>query len=168
MIVKWIITIGIAIGLSACDSGGRSDAEVDATPVTDNNLPPDPGEEGKVTISGIDTDDDGVRDDVQIVIYKRYPEDESKKIALKQSAKALQSAISAGSFSDQTSIIDSSTDVLQSVDCLHQIMEDPTSEISFIENSVVNTTERSDAYIEFNEGVSGQFFGGDDSSNPCQ
>ncbi len=29
------------------------------------NLPPDPGEVGKLTLQGVDSDEDGVRDDVQ-------------------------------------------------------------------------------------------------------
>ncbi len=40
-------------------------APVDCIPAHLANLPPDPGEAGKATIDGIDSDKDGVRDDVQ-------------------------------------------------------------------------------------------------------
>ncbi|MGY4613324.1 hypothetical protein ACVWWY_001414 [Thermostichus sp. OS-CIW-38] len=57
------------------------------------NLPPDPGEEGKQTLEGIDADGDGVRDDVQRWIYRRYPNDELKRKAMLRYAKALQASI---------------------------------------------------------------------------
>lgn len=37
-------------------------------------LPPDPGEAGKATIAGIDSDNDGVRDDVQRLLAVRWPQ----------------------------------------------------------------------------------------------
>ena len=40
-------------------------------------LPPDPGKAGKETPLGIDTDGDGVRDDIQRYIYFIYPDDKS-------------------------------------------------------------------------------------------
>jgi hypothetical protein len=57
------------------------------------NLPPDPGEAGKQTLEGIDADGDGVRDDVQRWIYRRYPNDELKRKAMLRYAKALQAGI---------------------------------------------------------------------------
>lgn len=38
-------------------------------------LPPDPGAEGKKTVLGIDSDGDGVRDDIQIAVTKLIPDD---------------------------------------------------------------------------------------------
>ena len=56
-----------------------------------HGLPPNPGEEGKLTIEGIDSDNDGVRDDVQIAITIKYPSNNDEtKSALTQLAKALQ------------------------------------------------------------------------------
>ena len=43
----------------------RVAAPVDCIPQHLANLPPDPGPEGKLTIDGIDSDKDGMRDDVQ-------------------------------------------------------------------------------------------------------
>jgi hypothetical protein len=41
-------------------------------------LPPDPGEAGKVTLAGIDSDNDGVRDDIQRYIALTYPNSEKR------------------------------------------------------------------------------------------
>ena len=45
-------------------------------------LPPDPGKAGKVTLLGIDTDGDGVRDDIQRYIYFTYPDDKKLRLGL--------------------------------------------------------------------------------------
>jgi hypothetical protein len=45
-------------------------------------LPPNPGIAGKKTILGIDSDGDGVRDDIQIAVTKLIPDDPYKRAAL--------------------------------------------------------------------------------------
>jgi len=54
------------------------------------NLPPDPGAAGKATLAGIDSDGDGVRDDVQRWIALTYPNSQKTRAALTQMAKAKQ------------------------------------------------------------------------------
>lgn len=56
-------------------------------------LPPDPGEAGKATIEGIDSDGDGLRDDVQRFIAFKYPNSELTRVMLSVRAKALQAKI---------------------------------------------------------------------------
>ena len=46
-----------------------------------SGMPPHPGEEGKQTVIGIDSDGDGVRDDIQIAIAKLIPDDPQKRAA---------------------------------------------------------------------------------------
>lgn len=55
-------------------------------------LPPDPGTPGKATLGGLDSDHDGVRDDVQRSIVLNHPESESIRAALLNSALAMQSS----------------------------------------------------------------------------
>ena len=55
----------------------------------DHILPPDPGDEGKATVAGIDSDNDGVRDDVQRSIFLSY-KDPTLRSALMQQARAMQ------------------------------------------------------------------------------
>ncbi len=175
---KWLTILLIALITAfgtliiAC-CNGNGDGDPTPTPTATNtpvtiNLPPDPGDAGKVTLQGIDSDSDGVRDDVQISIIERYPNDEEKQAALKQEAKALQEAVIAGDSADTNTIIQAAKSIINSVDCMHTRMEDPSSEISFLEDEVINTSERSAAYIRFNEALSGQFFGEGDTENPCQ
>jgi hypothetical protein len=57
-------------------------------------LPPDPGEVGKQTLEGIDSDKDGIRDDVQREIMFLAPESEKLRMALGQIAKPNQELVS--------------------------------------------------------------------------
>ncbi|MEQ1500431.1 MAG: hypothetical protein ABL917_03625 [Parcubacteria group bacterium] len=56
-------------------------------------LPPDPGEAGKQTLVGIDSDKDGVRDDVQRWIGVEYSNSAESRAALLQHARAHQAFI---------------------------------------------------------------------------
>ncbi len=57
------------------------------------NMPPDPGPEGTKTIEGIDSDKDGVRDDVQRYIAENYGHSERAVMALREIAKGAQQQI---------------------------------------------------------------------------
>jgi len=63
-------------------------------------LPPDPGEAGKATLAGIDSDHDGVRDDVQREIFFLVPDSERLRMGLTQLAKPLQGLASLENLSD--------------------------------------------------------------------
>jgi hypothetical protein len=56
-------------------------------------LPPDPGADGKLTLAGIDSDGDGVRDDVQRYIILTYPQSEKLRMGLNQEARAIQKLV---------------------------------------------------------------------------
>ena len=53
-------------------------------------VPPDPGEAGKATLEGIDSDNDGVRDDIQRYIVLTYPNSEKTRAGLTQLAVTYQ------------------------------------------------------------------------------
>lgn len=53
-------------------------------------FPPDPGNAGTRTLEGIDSDHDGLRDDLQRWIYARFPNEPKKRAALKQMAISFQ------------------------------------------------------------------------------
>lgn len=70
-------------------------AKIHATKLTmadvmGENLPPDPGEEADDTIEGIDANQNGIRDDVELAIFKEYPHSAKIRAALLQYALALQ------------------------------------------------------------------------------
>ncbi|HYN27873.1 MAG TPA: hypothetical protein VES94_06210 [Burkholderiales bacterium] len=60
------------------------------------HLPPDPGEAGKLTIDGIDSDKDGVRDDVQRYIMDNWGHSQRAVKVLTELAKAKQMQVHYG------------------------------------------------------------------------
>ena len=58
--------------------------------VIGKNLPPDPGAEADKTIQGVDANKNGIRDDVELAIFKKYPDSAKIRAVLLQYALALQ------------------------------------------------------------------------------
>ncbi len=58
--------------------------------VLGKNLPPDPGAEADKTVAGIDANKNGIRDDVELAIFKEYPNSAKTRAVLLQYALALQ------------------------------------------------------------------------------
>ena len=58
--------------------------------VIGNNLPPDPGAEADKTVAGVDFNKNGIRDDVELAIFKAYPNSAKTRAVLLQYALALQ------------------------------------------------------------------------------
>ncbi|MBI5045685.1 MAG: hypothetical protein HZC14_01610 [Candidatus Niyogibacteria bacterium] len=70
-------------------------AKIHATKLTlddvlGKNLPPDPGAEADKTIAGIDANKNGIRDDVELAIFREYPDSAKVRAAALQYAMALQ------------------------------------------------------------------------------
>lgn len=58
--------------------------------VMGENLPPDPGEEADKTVAGVDANYNGIRDDVELAIFQKYPNSAKTRAVLLQYALALQ------------------------------------------------------------------------------
>ena len=54
------------------------------------NLPPDPGALADRTVEGVDANENGIRDDVELAIFKEYPNSAKTRAVLLQYALALQ------------------------------------------------------------------------------
>lgn len=70
-------------------------AKIHATKLTmdvvmGKNLPPDPGTEADKTVAGIDANTNGIRDDVELAIFKEYPNSAKTRAVLLQYALVLQ------------------------------------------------------------------------------
>ena len=161
---RLIVLMVMLIFIGGC-GGGSNDSTESSINI---NLPPHPGDEGKSSLQGIDSDNDGVRDDVQIAISERYPNNKNKQNTLKQTAQALQKAIVYGNSSD-SSMINQTTNLLMSaIECLYEKVDNPLLEIGFLEKEIINTSERNAAYIKFNEAGNGHFLSSENMNNSCQ
>lgn len=121
-------------------------------------LPPNPGEAGRRTLAGIDSDHDGVRDDVQRWIALTFPHSEKLRAALIQQAKLSQLYILNASNPDTSRL--TARKILSSIDCLSYVSPDAYSNIAEEFDAVFfNTYDRSKALIQADHHSSGTVFG---------
>jgi len=111
------------------------------------NVPPDPGEFGKLTLRGVDSDKDGVRDDVQRWIVMAYPDSEKTRMVLFQMTKTMQQYLL-----DSADPIKSFLNVkkqTRDTDCLVYIQPNRYSEIAMEHQAVfLNTKMRVKEWIK--------------------
>jgi len=130
---------------------------VDVDPVP---LPPDPGEAGKQTLEGIDSDNDGVRDDVQRYIAISQVSNELVREALTQLVRVNQDFI-IYSQGDQNIVISIAERRHAASDCLNFVTGNPRITYTLgreLRAVLLNTEERSRAYVIADTQLSGVSF----------
>ena len=128
-------------------------------------LPPDPGPGGNSTLGGVDTDADGVRDDVQRYIAAHLPAGVHQGAFAV--ARALQGALLA---SDAASTQAAGNAVVKSVVCLAKGVPDDVQRRRFrvdVTAHMLNTELRSRAYAQFNGAVGPTAFTLPSPDNAC-
>lgn len=127
----------------------------------EGTLPPDPGEAGMRTLEGIDSDQDGIRDDIQRYIALTYPDSSKTRAALRQAAIALHRAILESP--DEESALRNTELEARASECLWYIHPESSIKMSdILMAEFLNTLERSKAYLEYDSKLSGHVFGGKD------
>jgi hypothetical protein len=127
---------------------------VDADPFP---LPPDPGDQGKTTLEGIDLDNDGVRDDLQRWASLVYISDRESRLALLQIAKGAQQFIQASS-PNQAAIADDVRS--RAKDCMESFVG-PYNLAELNKRmtlELLNTAERSAAYARASKSLGSRIY----------
>ena len=119
------------------------------------NLPPDPGAEGKKTLLGIDTDGDGVRDDIQRYIYLTYPDDKKLRLGLTYYAIEFQGVLKDAN--DREAAYDHAKRWPAMVNVFFTLREEESIDICrALRAEILNTRERSMAYITYSDNLGGR------------
>ena len=139
--------------MPGCGGGSGTSSSGSGT-LTDSSLPVDPGEDGNSTLVGVDTDGDGVRDDIQIRIYDRHPDSQLKRQGLLLVAMGLQLAIVSVAEADDSKREEAVSVIQQGIVCFPDQLNIRT-ELVFLESSLTNTDDRIVAYNEFSNSMSG-------------
>ncbi|MCM2350732.1 MAG: hypothetical protein NDI69_11985 [Bacteriovoracaceae bacterium] len=110
--------------------------------VTISRVVVDPGEAGMKTLEGIDVDQDGVRDDIQVWIDSEYPIETrpSTNRALKQYSKYMQLAIV--NYLDVETSRNFKIKNLESFSCLSWVVKNVTPIYKNHDSKFLNTKER--------------------------
>jgi len=100
-ILKWVMVVFVVLLVARLPFYLRNEntkeqvAKIHATKLTMDdvmgvNLPPDPGAEADKTVAGVDANKNGIRDDVELAIFKEYPNSAKTRAVLLQYALVLQ------------------------------------------------------------------------------
>lgn len=123
-------------------------------------LPPDPGDAGKTTLEGIDSDQDGVRDDVQRWIAISYSDSAKMRSGLTQFAKVAEKAIST---TDQQQAGKNMGSVLRAQFCVgtieHALLNRSSFSYKAALGQLLNTYARARAFAKADLESSGSMFG---------
>jgi hypothetical protein len=151
-------------GTAAADAGsGGSDAgtSVDGG-ILGRVLPPDPGAAGMATIAGIDSDHDGVRDDVQRFVILSYPSSQRLQSALLQLTVAFQSW-TAVPVKDGDLAYMAAEGSNKAISCVYAVATPETAydAINEVKLQVLNTDARQDAFYATDALLGGAVFTSD-------
>jgi hypothetical protein len=124
--------------------------KLDPIDVMGENLPPDPGEKADLTVQGIDANNNGIRDDVELAIFKKYPYSAKARAAMLQYAHALQMETTETMVNEGTAIAvaqersraSGCIGKTVSRDDLAKFIEKTQEYRSFVKSQQINTTER--------------------------
>jgi len=144
-----------------CQSEPPVDPPVDPPNPPGSGLPPDPGEAGMATLEGIDSDQDGIRDDIQRYIALTYPDSQKTRAALRQFTLAFQKATLESP--DEESALINVESMHRASECLWHIHSENSIKIkNALKAEWLNTMGRSRAYLAYNSKLGGHTFGGKD------
>ncbi|GHV08983.1 hypothetical protein AGMMS50229_18260 [Campylobacterota bacterium] len=117
-------------------------------------LPPDPGAAGKATLEGVDSNHNGVRDDVEIAIWNYAPRDDQTRYraALFQLAKYLQARVKQGSTGSVDDVFIVYQTQRRTSDCIKKdgVGSSGVDDLRFLQKLVYNTALRAKADNNFN------------------
>lgn len=128
--------------------------------VLGKNLPPEPaGAEADKTVAGVDANANGIRDDVELAIFKEYPNSAKTRAVLLQYALALQMEVTQPIVNEGT-VIAVAQKKSQAAGCIADVT--PRDNIQkfitttrqftdFVKRQQINTNERDQAQIRFYE-----------------
>ncbi len=127
-------------------------------------LPPDPGEAGKATLEGIDSDGDGLRDDVQRYIAATFPDSARARAAAAQYAKKVQETLFVGN--DRVKAVNLSPELQRPRQCFYFVFGGETTDellgairaTDRLRAQILDTPDRSRAYLAYNALLAGGVF----------
>ena len=165
--LQWDVTptspeqIRIQVSVASGDASTPVLSEELTITIMDGPLPPDPGEAGKQTLAGIDSDNDGVRDDVQRYIAETYAHSLKQRAVLTQSAMTWQKIVDDGE--DKPLTVDNFRQLINSEYCLDSILMADAADVDGgmkaykasreLQEKSLNTMSRFEVYLHANDHI---------------
>lgn len=165
-IIVMLITIWRLPAVKEKKETAKIIAQIRATKLTlddvlGKNLPPDPGADADKTLQGIDANKNGIRDDVELAIFKQYPTSAKMRAQLLQYALSLQMITTLPFVNEEIANI-TAEEIGRSYICIGETLskedikkyiEESNSMANFVEEKQFNTDLRRNAKEKFYEKV---------------
>lgn len=165
-----ILAIGTALFLAGCDffSSGSSSSGTSTTQEPPG-LPPDPGPAGKETLAGVDSNNNGVRDDVERYIAINHQDSAKVRAALMQFAVVAQSRLLDAT--DKQKSIQHGIESGKAIECIIYVLGNDLVAVDMSDSMrrdlrpiILNTDARNKAYFAYDKQLGGQYFPGTPNS----
>ncbi|QQR91341.1 MAG: hypothetical protein IPJ88_06345 [Myxococcales bacterium] len=162
-IIKGLLALGMVFTLG-CHSSKQGSAPFGG------EMPPDPGEAGRSTLEGIDSNENGVRDDLERIAHKRYPDDSVKRAVFMNYMKAAQGVLLAAEYGKYSDIDEASKVETKAMQCLFDKIDgiEAGENVKILELFLVDTDAREKAFTKMEKWYSGQAMPAGDYENPCE
>src|SRR3989339_2095232 len=171
-----VLVIARAFHFYNLDKTNAEVAKIHATKLTiddvmGKNLPPDPGADANKTIAGIDANNNGIRDDVELAIFNTYPNSAKTRAVLLQYALVLQMEVIQPIVNKET-VTEVATEGSRADTCLADTLvprKSPESSrndteiekinmyTAFVKNKQLNTEARKKSQHDFYQGKLGSY-----------
>lgn len=149
----------VSCTLTGCDDWFKDKKKAQpSTGAPQTPLPPDPGEAGKATLAGIDSNNDGVRDDIERYIALTYPDSAKTRAALTQYAKVMQGAILDASSKELS--LKHADEHEKASECMESALGFDTysNTRKDLKPIILNTDARNNAYFMYDDQLGGEVF----------
>ena len=153
----------LSLLLSGCwDSDTKQTPTGEVEIIDGHTLPPDPGEAGKETLLGIDSNNDGVRDDVERWIYKTHSS-KIRRAVLLQGARAHQAMLAdpdaISNAQKWQKVITNRVIACESYLFRKYDIEYGIESYSEMKKRIYNTEERLEKYMRYDHALGGGVYG---------
>jgi hypothetical protein len=124
-----------------------------------SQVPPDPGSAGDATVAGIDSNNNGIRDDVERWIAQTYPSSAKMRAAAAQVALSFQDRVTSNGLTVNTAY-QRAVIATNAMSCLIKSSEDTRvpDDLKGIMAAQLNTRQRTNAYISFESTLGSRAF----------
>jgi hypothetical protein len=126
------------------------------TAINGKSLPPDPGTAGMATLAGIDSDNDGLRDDIERYVMLNYSNSAKTRAWLTQSALAAQFGVTGGGLSSADAQAAFSKLDAALACGWYEYGANEKAQSDALLMQVLNTKDRVKAYAQFTSQLAGQ------------
>ena len=161
LIIGAVLAIGTALFIVGCKYSSSGSSSTPPTAQEPPGLPPDPGPAGKATLAGVDSNDNGVRDDVERYIAINHQDSAKVRAALMQFTVVAQSRLLDAT--DTQKSIQHAIESGKAIECMVYVTgsvqkeEDLYNELRPV---ILNTDARNKAYFAYDKQLGGQYFPG--------